>query len=209
MGRFRLRTFGAVVAVAAVGAVIAPGALADAYDDAAASCGQPLALEQPFLPFGDPLSYFLLRNGSFESGAADWGLTGAATLIEEDEPDFVDSSDDSTALLIPRGSAATSAPVCVSVLTPTIRFFTRTNNAAGARLKIEAVFKDSDGKVKALPVAMIAASTKWAPTEPLPLLLTAIAAVSQQNALGVSFRFTAVTGNWKIDRIYVDPLKDC
>jgi hypothetical protein len=109
---------------------------------------------------------------------------------------------------IPRGSAATSAPVCVTRFSPTIRFFLRNDGKSGARLRVDALFKGGSGKIQQVPVATVAGTTSWAPTAPLPLLLNAMTSIAKQDAMGVAFRFTAITGNWKIDRIYVDPLKD-
>jgi hypothetical protein len=50
LGRFQLRTWVTLLAVAA--AATASAALADGYDNAVANCGQSV-LEQPFLSFGD------------------------------------------------------------------------------------------------------------------------------------------------------------
>jgi hypothetical protein len=206
LGRFGLRAVGFGVAVAA--ACAAPAALADGYDDAVAACALG-TLEQPFAAWGDAAAYTSLANGSFESGAVDWSLTGDAYPVGEDEPAFVDDADDATALKLARGSSATSAPVCVTHNTPTLRFFARNNGASGARLRVDALIKDGTGKIKALPVATISASTAWAPTDPLALNLSAYTGMTKLDAMGVAFRFSAITGSWKIDRVYLDPLKDC
>src|SRR5204863_34311 len=83
--------------------------------------------------------------------------------------------------------AATSAPVCITSITPTIRFFSRTNGTqGGAVLRVDALFKNARGKIQSLPVGAVAGRQAWGPTLPTRLLLNAMAAVSKQSALGVA-----------------------
>jgi hypothetical protein len=206
MRRFLLHVV-AAFAVTIATALLVPIALADPYDDAATTCGQRV-FEQPFSAFGDPMWYFLLDNGSFDSGTADWALGGAATTFSEPEPAFVDQAPDPSALSLSEGATATSTPVCVDVTSPTIRFFARARGALVGRLRVEVLFKDPFGQQRALTIATLTGSSSWGVTPAMPVLLNAVAAVSKYGTLGVAFRFTAVSGNWDLDRIYVDPYKD-
>jgi hypothetical protein len=197
-----------IICVGVAAAVASPAALADGFDDAVAACGLG-AIEQPFAAFGDTASYTSLANGSFESGAVEWSLVGEAYTVEEDEPDFLDSADDATALKIARGASATSKAICVTHNTPTLRFFARNNGAYGSRLRVDALLEDVFGKVHTIPVGTVSGTTAWAPTDALALKLDALTAIARAPATGVAFRFSAITGSWKIDRVYLDPLTDC
>lgn len=107
------------------------------------------------------------------------------------------------------GGSTTTGPVCVTSASPTIRAFVGNDGSRGARLRIEAVLENRSGRVAPLAVATIGGGTVSAPSAPLRLLLRAIDAVSGGTPAGVSFRFTAVTGSWRVDGVYVDPIKDC
>jgi hypothetical protein len=205
MRRFVLQLTAAFLIVSA--ACLVPVALADPYDDAATTCGQRV-FEQPFASFGDPMWYFLLDNGSFESGTTDWSFGGAASVFDVAEPAFVDPAADASALSLPEGSSATSTPVCVDVTSPTLRFFARSTGATPGRLRVDVLFKGPFGDMRSLTIATLTGSSSWAVTPAFPVLLNGLALVSKSGTLGVAFRFTATSGNWNLDRLYVDPYKD-
>jgi len=201
MGRLRLRALGFLAVLVGLAA---PAALADSYDNALKNCAPPTL--QPFAGLGDAASYYLIPNGAFETGANSWSFAGGAGLAGENEPFYVNGASDGTSLRLPAGASATSAPVCVTRLSPTMRFFAR--GAEGAQLRIDVVFKDARGVLKQLPVARIAAPAGWSAVAPLALPLNPLSAIGASPAVGAAFVFTASKGTVVVDDVYVDPLKD-
>jgi hypothetical protein len=153
------------------------------------------ALERPFLPWLDPAHYVLVPDGDFSGGAAGWRLSGA-DVVDDNEPWYVHGDGAPAALRLRSGDSATSAPMCVSVLHPTIRFFARGSGS----LKVEVVRDDGT----AVPIGAILGLLHggWAPSLPLPVVANLIDDE-------VAFRFTAVGhgSSWGIDDVYVDPYR--
>jgi hypothetical protein len=168
---------------------------------AAACAGQ--STSQPFLRWLDPARYVLLPGGSLE-GATGWTLTGGARLVAGNESFSVNSSKDRTSLSLPSGSSATSAPMCITLLHPDLRFFAQNTGTRTSTLKIEAVVTLAGVRVT-LPVGLLLAGGSWQPTLPLPFLTNLVAPLSNT----VTFRFTPLGSNsgWRIDDLYLDPYK--
>src|SRR3954469_10963569 len=101
---------------AAVGAL---AALAFGAAQAHAACpSQPL--DQTFRPWLDPSYYQQAPDSGFEDGGS-WALFGGAAIVDGNQPFLAGSR----SLDLPPGSSAVSAPICVTVAHPTIRFFAR------------------------------------------------------------------------------------
>jgi hypothetical protein len=170
---------------------LAPGALADCDDQ---------SLERPFLPWADPAHYTLVPDGDLTAGAAGWELDGAE-VVADNEPWYVHGGVTPAALRLSAGDRATTPPMCVSLLHPTLRFFVRDAGGLLGALSVEVV--SSDGLV--LPVGAVSGllqGDEWAPSLPLPVLANL---VDDE----VAFRFTATgLGSARvIDDVYVDPYK--
>jgi hypothetical protein len=195
VGRFQFRTWIVGLAVAACAAVVVASALADAWDDALKACGA-VPTQKAFAAFGDNENYLMVPNGAFDAGSTGWTLSGGASVA-------------AGALQLPRNASATSLPLCVTADMPTLRFIVRTNGDPGARLRIEAIVKKPKDKLKTIALATISGTSTWAPTLPLALKLKALMAVSRQSPAAVAFRFTAASGSWQVDKVFIDPLKEC
>jgi hypothetical protein len=157
------------------------------------------ALERPFLPWLDLGRYFLVPDGDLAAGAHGWELAGAS-VVPENEPFWVHDSPRPAALRIRDGGSATSPWTCAGLLDPTLRLFARTEGDLLGSLRVEVLFEDAGGFVRALPVGVVPGllAGEWAPTLPMPV----VANLLPQS--GVAFRFTAA-GEWLIDDVYVDP----
>ena len=158
------------------------------------------ALEQPFALWGDFAPYTLVGDGDLTGGAAGWELDGA-DLVADNEPWYVHGGDTPRALRLRSGDSATTPPLCVSLLHPTMRFFVRNGGGLLGTLTVEVV---THGGLT-LPVGIIPGllgGNDWAPSAPLPVLANLIDDE-------VAFRFTAggLGGTWTIDDVYVDPYK--
>lgn len=156
-------------------------------------------LEQPFVRWSDPAYYTLVGDGDLTDGGAGWRL-GGADIVVDNEPWYVHGGDTPRALRLRAGDRATTPPLCVSLLHPTMRFFVRNDGGLLGTLTVEVVLRDG----VALPIGVIAGlgGDEWAPSAPLPVLANLIDGE-------VAFRFTAggLGGTWTIDDVYVDPYK--
>jgi hypothetical protein len=152
-------------------------------------------IEQPFATWDDTADYFLAPDGDFSSGAAGWDLAGAE-VVEDNEPWYVHGAAVPAAVSLPEGASVTSPTICVAETDPTMRFFAR---GAGA-LQVEVLYTDGDGVEQALPIGVVDAATDWAPAPALPI-------TANTYEMTVAFRFTALSGDWAIDDVYIDPYR--
>jgi hypothetical protein len=193
----------AVAGAAALFAGTASSAQAGLLVSSASNCDE-ASSSQVFLPWLDVASYFLAPGGDFESGAAGWSLTGDAGVTSGNEPWNV-TGGGASSLRLPAGSSATSPAVCVGIEHPTIRFFERSSNASlGSSLKIEVLFEDATGTVRALTIGRETRGG-WELT-PTYVVLANLLPLLPGEHTAVAFRFTPEgTGAWQIDDVHVDP----
>jgi hypothetical protein len=152
-------------------------------------------IEQPFGAWDDAADYFLAPDGDFSSGAVGWDLADA-TVVEDNELWYVHGPALPAAVSIPEGTSVTSPTICVAENDPTMRFFAR---GAGA-LQVEVLYTDADGVEQSLPIGVVDASSEWAPSPALPI-------TANTYEMTVAFRFTALSGEWAIDDVYIDPYR--
>jgi hypothetical protein len=158
---------------------------------------------QVFAPFGDNGWYYPVPNQGLESGSTGWTLGGPASVVLGNEPWKV-SGNGSHALSIGSGGTATSAATCISLLSPHVRLFADGTNATGA-LQVQVLFRGLTGNL----LGVLNYGTfrpgdypGWRPSANidsllgLPLLTNA-----------VQVKFTSLGGTWRIDDLYVDPLR--
>ena len=190
-------------AMAASIALLAPAGTASAglLSESATDCPS-YATSKPFARWLDYFNYSLAPGGSFES-ASGWTFTGGAKLTTGNEPYNVGGPGTSS-LLLPGGATATSAPMCVGLDKPTVRFFARRPSFALTPLMtVEGVYKDKAGVTRSLPfVGVPLAGGGW--SLQLPMVATgAVLELGDQTMM--QFRFRAVAGTWQVDDLYVDP----
>jgi hypothetical protein len=181
--------------------VLALAALALAFPSGARAAGcseQPSA--QTFLPWLDIAWYVPAPDGGLEGGGSGWKLSGAAAVVDGNEP-YLDGE---RSLALPGGASATTAPMCIGIEHPTIRLFARNTGSLSSALAVSVVFRDPLGGWQALPVGVIAAGSRWTPTAVMPVVVNLLALTGDQRA---AFRFTPLDdrGEWTIDDVYVDP----
>ena len=179
-----------------------------ATEESGRTCSSPL-IENPFVRFGDRRNYVMAPGGSFESGTAGWQLTGAAQRVTEADPVDLGARDGVGMLSMGPRASAISPTMCVDLDYPTFRVLTKAvGRTDSAEFKIEIAYPDArkpaweelskfDGK------QFTNAGSGWRLTDDMDM----------KPALGgktagfrrVAFRFTALTGNWRVDDLYVDP----
>jgi len=199
-------TFRLACLCAAVTAYFSCGSVAPApADNGSGSSDCSPALSQPFLPWLDPGSYFLVRGGNFESGTGGWSLAGAS-VISGNEPWKVSGSGDSHALRLPPGASATAPATCVGLADPTVRFFARNTAPVGLGTLVVTADISAAGVDVRVPIGVVTGGSSFQPTLPLPLLANLTSSLPGSTGT-VTLEFTAVGGSWQIDDTYVDPFK--
>jgi hypothetical protein len=182
---------------------VAPPAQAGPLVAAAPDCDSPI-LETPFLPWADVANYVLVPSGILESGR-NWTLTGGAAVVRGNETYYVHGLDERQSLALPRGSSATTAPVCVGLEHPTLRFVARNDGSVLSSLDVEVRFEDAAGNVRSLLIGTLLGRLGWQPTLPLPVVANLLPLLPGERT-AVEFRFTPRgDGDWRIDDVYVDP----
>jgi hypothetical protein len=180
---------------------VAPGVASAATGTLLAPCaGQ--AGSHPFAQFLDPLTYVLAPNGDLESGSAGWALKGAS-VVAGNEP-FLASG--THALALPGGSSATSPAMCVGITHPTVRFFAVNRGFLLSTLKVDAVYTDTSGLLRTLPLGVVTGLPGWKPTLPMLALGDLVNPLLADGSAQVAFRFTPLLGgDWRVDDVFVDP----
>jgi hypothetical protein len=205
------KTRNAVLAIAAVLAGFAASAApasAGLLVSTARSCSANV-LSQPFAPFGDTASYTSVPGGSFESGAAGWTLADGAKVVSGNEPWKVGGSTSSHSLSLPAGATATSPAMCVGLGEPTLRYFSKASSLLGltGSMTVDVLTETSLGVVVPVPLAPGLLTNSWTPgLIPTPIVANLLPLLPGQMT-AVAFRFHAVTGNWGLDDVYVDPYR--
>ena len=163
-------------------------------------------LSQPFQRWLDPMSYTLVPGGSFEGGATGWHLNGSARVVSGNEPWHVRAAGDDQSLRIPSGSSAVSAPICVGLEHPTLRFFAKKNSGLLSTLAVSAIVQLQAGGQLEVPIGAVLAGS-WTPTPPYLYLGNLLPLLPGQYT-PVTFRFTPLLGgDWQVDDVYVDPMR--
>lgn len=201
-------TFAGVIGGVAVG--LTGAASATATMPTSATSVAPCAtrtLSEPFVRWNDAGNYFLVPNGGFENGAADWTLQGGAAVVSGNET-FNAAGAGSHSLQIPPGSQAQSQTMCVTRNEDSIRLFVGNQAVNGSILHVEAeVQNPQTGQIAqtAFDVNGNAVAAGWSPTMVLgiPDLLSGN---GTQN-LTLIFTTRGTPATWKIDDVFVDPFK--
>jgi len=118
----------------------------------------------------------------------------------------------SSSLFLGEKGEAISPAMCVSVGHPTIRLFAANTAGAESELEVEVLYEGLDGKVKKLKLARLHGGSEWAPTSIVPIYVNLLGAASEDGFTAIAVRFKArdvknKSGGWKLDDLYVDPLK--
>ena len=198
------RSFAAAVSLCLLTLVVAGGVVAGTTVPPCPT----QTLTTPFAPWGDRDLYFLGPDGAMERTSS-WTLSNKAKRAHGNEPWYVNSSSDRNSLSLGRGGSAQTAPICVTIHSPTLRAFVRNSGLASATLKVELIYTNKDGNQSTATVAYLTGGSTWT-LSPVVRFLNYIAPiVGGGDQTWVSFRFTPSDpgGNWQIDDLYVDPLK--
>jgi hypothetical protein len=184
----------------------------DVYvEDITGICDWP-TMSNPFTPWGDSNPYFAIDGGTFENGAPGWTLPWNASIGSPNEPWQVNGPSDSNSLSIPNGASVTSAPVCVTASSPSLRLFELNTGGSDRVMQVFVNYTGTDGKLHSAKLADQKDSGAWIPTASIQFLSQIQDVLTQNGQTSVTFTFTVPyqkdrPGNWRIDDPEVDPLK--
>ncbi len=150
-------------------------------------------LSRPFARWLDPAWYELAPGGDFESSS--WTLSPGAQRVSGSEPYAATGSLGSWSLQLPAGSSAQSPVTCVDGAYPSVRFFIAGTGAVAVSMVV--------GDVE-IPAGVAVAVSRWTPT-PVMLTSSAVLAALSNGVAQVSLRITALTGDPRIDDVFIDP----
>jgi hypothetical protein len=190
----------AVGACAALAAATAPSAGAALITTGSCDDAQ---LSEPFAAWGDGASYKLLTGGDFEGPLSGWTLNGSARVAGS-EPYGVSGHVGAHSLSLPAGASALSPLTCVNASYPTARFFARSTSGATASLVVTVSYKDPLLGLVPIPAGAVVLSGSWQPTLPM-LTASAIGGLLAGGTGQVALNFSALSGAWQIDDVYIDP----
>ncbi|HEY2326832.1 MAG TPA: hypothetical protein VGH52_05045 [Gaiellaceae bacterium] len=160
------------------------------------NCG---AAAPVFSAWGDGSSYYSPANGGFENGSSGWSLGGGASVVNGNEPFYLNSSSDSHSLRIPAGGSA-STSVCFGALYPALRFVVQ---GSGAKVHVTVSAKNLLGIVSVLDGGSFTAGSTWAPSPKLSTLLSALTSPVGAKSMQVTISVSGAPA--QIDDLYVDP----
>jgi hypothetical protein len=163
------------------------------------ACPDPTS--QPFRSWSDYAQYAQVPDGGFEGGAAGWTLAGGAKVVSGNEPFFIRSAGDRKSLTLPAGSAATSPPMCISLLSSKMRFV-----AGGSKgsVKVQVLYRGAlSSTLGILDGGAVTSNGTWAPSPELTMLGGVLPLLTQS----VQFRFVATSGALRVDDVFLDPWK--
>jgi hypothetical protein len=193
-----------LVAALALAAVPA-SASADGLDIGLNGCPAQ-TIEHPFSRWLDGGNYVLAPGGTFEGSLTGWTLSGGAKVVAGSESFAAHGAGEKNALSLPSGSSATTPPICVAVLDPTMRYFAANDGGLLSLLRVDVLYHAPGGGTLTLPLGVNLGARNWAPS--LPVLVGAdLLGVLNGGQATVQFRFSpaGLGAKWRIDDVYVDP----
>jgi hypothetical protein len=193
------RVFGVVAVAALVAAVLGVGrAEAGLF-----GCRYPQAT-QPFAAWGDYARYVPVPGGSFEDARSDWRLSGGATIVDGNEPFNLTGSDHARSLVIPPGGSAMTPGVCLTILTPTIRFVGHSTDGSPVRVAIYT--KTVLGLLKVASFGAMSVGTSWDPSSIQNFTIENVLGLLNLSRSNIYFEFTPTGGaTVQLDDVLLDP----
>jgi hypothetical protein len=168
-------------------------------------CNQP-ETRRVFSPWHDRKGYVLTENGGLEKGDAGWTLADGAAVTDGNDPFFLNDAADHQSLSLPAGSSATSPATCFSAGSPTFRFVARTSGDRQARLRVEVLYTNQNGRKVTRTAGKVRGGDAWRPSKRLALAIGRGKGHGRLVSGTVAFRFTPVgAGDWQVDDLFLDP----
>ncbi len=164
------------------------------------SCPDPTT--QAFRPWSDYANYAFLPGGGFESSIGGWTLSGGAKIVAGNERYYLHGSSDRYSLRLPAGATATSAPMCIGLLSSKMRFVV--GGASGGNVKVQVIYNGLLSSVLGIfDGGSVTSNGTWQPSPEISMLGGVLPLLTQS----VQFRLVATAGTPQVDDVYLDPWK--
>jgi hypothetical protein len=145
----------------------------------------------------------LVDDQGFESGSSGWTFSGSTAVVAGNEPWQV-SGAGSHSLAIGSGAAATSGPTCINLLAPHIRLFADGTGATGS-LQVQVLFRGLTGNLLGILNYGTFRPGDYRGWRPSANVSSALALPLLTSSMQV--KLTSLGGTWRIDDLYVDPVR--
>jgi hypothetical protein len=165
-----------------------------------------------FSSFNDFNNYFAMPGGSFEAGAPGWSFQNAG-IVGATNDTFTTGSH---ALKLSNAGSVTSAPICINPQIPMLRFFVKSNVAAGStgnysQLNVSALIKNSAGSQLTYFLGQLQGSSygSWTLSPQFTWGKQFDSWLFQADGtatLQLQLTYQGQGGQWWIDDVYVDPV---
>jgi hypothetical protein len=176
-----------------------------------ASLGIAASAQADTLPFGRHAAFRYDGvepdvHGAEGRDVSGWQLSGAAKRVAEADPVDLGADDGADVLSLPAKTSAISPTMCVDFGYPTFRLLSKA--LSNGELKIEVTYPDVGRPVweelkKFDGRQFTNAGSGWRVTDDIDMKVDL--GGKQAGFRRVAFRFTALSGNWRLDDLYVDP----
>jgi hypothetical protein len=160
------------------------------------------SMSQPFAPWGDTSYYVLAPGGAFEPDQPAWKLAKGARIVSGNEPFYVHSASDKYSLYLPKGSTATSPPMCFAFGDWNLRFFF----VGGGTVQVKIVVKSLLGLVSVLDGGSVSSGSAWRPSPKVSLLLSNVTGLLATDSISIRL-LSGRSKDVRIDDVYLDPWK--
>lgn len=157
---------------------------------------------QAFARWGDTSYYVLAPGGAFEPDQPAWKLAKGARVVAGNEPFYVRAASDKYSLYLPKGSSATSPPMCFAYGDWNLRFFV----VGKGSVQVKIVVKSLLGLVSVLDGGSVSGGSAWRPSPKVGLLLSNVAGLLATDSISIRL-LAGKSTDVRIDDVYLDPWK--
>lgn len=125
-----------------------------------------------------------------------------AHVVAGNEPFYIHSSSDRYALVLPKGSSATSPPMCIGLPSTKMRFVA--TGPVGSKVKVQIIYRGLLSSVLGiLDGGTVSTNGTCQPSPSIGMLGGLLPLLTRS----VQFRLVATSGTPKVDDVYLDPMK--
>jgi hypothetical protein len=185
-------------------------------------------LSKAFSQWGDQNDYFTVTDGTFEAGAASWSLVGGPKVMPgEQAPWKVNGPNHNSAMVLPKTSRASAPQTCVVVGEEYVRFLYRAPASTSSYMHVSVRASNSVTSLMYSITLQGTGTAGWFVSPPIPIPNVRPAWAARNAALAaanptvklapmspheqffqqVDISFRAITGEWAIDDVMIDPFK--
>jgi hypothetical protein len=188
-------------ALAAVLLAVVPLSVAGTAEAATSDC-TPRNLKKSFAAWGDQNDYFLVPDGSFESGTPSWTTSWGVTPLLGSHGFTTLGTANARSLYLPYGGTATTPTMCVAANEDSLRFLYKNPGVPGAQLHVS-IRVTSGVNVATNDLDITSSGFGWGASP--RIMLPDIRDASGRQYVTVTFSTRGTPAAWRIDEVQVDP----